>query len=104
MFFLTMLTSTGAVSPRPALSAADALRTWQAEEARWFRVICLDQHHNVLTKGQLRERAAQVQAPAEGGSADVPRPAATAAWTGPASAGLRMSDQLGDAEPGPSLA
>ncbi len=59
MFFLTMITSTGRVSPRPPLSAWVALRSWQVEEIRWFRVICMDQDHNVLTKEQLRELAAQ---------------------------------------------
>ena len=59
MFFLTMATSTGTVSSRPPLSARDALRVWQAEEAQWFRVICMDRHHNVLTKEQLRELAVQ---------------------------------------------
>ncbi len=67
MFFLTMITSTGRVSPRPPLSARVALRTWQAEEARWSRVVCMDQDHNVLTREQLRELAAQtavVESPA----------------------------------------
>lgn len=62
MFFLTMVTSTGRVSPRPPLSAWAALRTWQAEEARWSRVVCMDQDHNVLTKEQLRELTAQTAA------------------------------------------
>ena len=67
MFFLTMVTSTGTVSSRPLLAAWAALRVWQVEEGRWFRVICMDQDHNVLTKEQLREHAAQpavVESPA----------------------------------------
>ena len=59
MFFLTMVTSTGRVSPRPPLAAWAAFRMWQVEEARRLRVICMDQDHNVLTKEQLREIAAQ---------------------------------------------
>ena len=60
MFFLTMVTSTGRVSPRPPLPAWVALRVWQAEEARWCRVICMDQDHNVLTKEQLCDIAVQM--------------------------------------------
>jgi hypothetical protein len=67
MFFLTMVTSTGTVSSRSLLAAWLALRVWQVEETRWFRVICMDQHHNVLTKERLRELEAQttvVESPA----------------------------------------
>ena len=62
MFFLTMVTSTGTVSPQPPLSAWDALRVWQANGTRGVRVICMDQHHNVLTQEQLRGLAAQTTA------------------------------------------
>lgn len=61
MFYLTMATSTGVVSPQPPLSAPDALRTWEAEEPRWFRVICLDQDHNLVAKGELRTLVALAQ-------------------------------------------
>ena len=82
MFYLTVATSSATVSSRPPLSAPDALRTWQAEEARGLRVICLDQDHNLVTKRQLRELAAQAHRGTKEGPADALGLAATLARVG----------------------
>lgn len=95
MFHLTMATSRAVVSLRPPMSARDALRTWEAEEALWFRVICLDRDHNLVTKGELRTLVALAQGIAgQGSPAGALEPSAAAARVGAGQGGSQSEATL----------